>query len=116
MRVLEQALIVSLGLVLIRNLVPRIRQRLPEIWIELALASVAGLQLILEGYRWQLLPAYFLVGLQLFLGWHTLRGPQSPRLPGWSRMILSTLIVGIYLISVLLPALLPISLLILILQ
>lgn len=108
MRVLELALILSLGLVLIRNLIPRFRQRFPAYWIELALATFAGLQLILEGYRWQLLPAYFLVGLQIFLGWRTFRGQQSPHLPGWSRPFLSILILGIYLISVLLPALLPI--------
>jgi dienelactone hydrolase len=108
MRIFEAILILALGLGLLRLSVGSIRRLLPTPWYELATIVLFGLQIVIDKYRWQMLPAYILLTIVLFSGWRLFRREAHPDRPKWIVVLAATFFGLFYLITTLLPILLPI--------
>ncbi len=76
--------------------------------LEITALFLSVLHLTLEGYRWQLLPGYLLLTLLISLHW--LLPIDRPRTykPGWIRAPAVILVALTYLLSFLLPVMLPV--------
>jgi predicted esterase len=108
MRIFEALLLLTLALAFLRLLVGSIRRLLPTPWYELVAIVLLGLQLAIERYRWQMLPAYILLTIVLFSGWLLSRREAHPDRPKWIVVLAATFLGLLYLIATLLPILLPI--------
>jgi hypothetical protein len=78
MRAIEILIILAIAILLVLTSVPAVRR--PR-WYRILAAGTAGLtliQLIFEGYRWQMVPAYALV---FILGLAALRNPTRAKEP-----------------------------------
>jgi dienelactone hydrolase len=108
MRVFEALLLLILGLGLLRLWWKPIRQCVRTPWYELAALMTLALQLGIEHYRWQMLPAYVFTILVLATGWLLSRWERSLKWPKGIVVMISILMAITYLAACFLPALLPI--------
>ncbi len=108
MRPLEILLSVVNLLAFCRLFIPRFRALRWAVYLALVAALVAALQIIVEGPRWQMLPAYGLAAALLLVGW------AGTAIPGGARVTRLLAAVGAVLgglvlaVSIALPALLPV--------
>ncbi|WP_224994518.1 hypothetical protein [Cesiribacter sp. SM1] len=93
-------LLISAGLLFSRYILQQHWQKI----FGVALSATAVLHLFVDGYRWQMTPAYLLMGL---LGWRLYRGGRSGSAT-WKRIALGSLLGLFVLIAWLLPTAMPV--------
>lgn len=108
MRTLETLLILALGLALTRLYLTSLRRVLPSAWFEIGAIALLCVHLIVEHYRWQMLPTYLLLFVILAMGWLQPRQTQTLSKSRWFAISLTGILAILYLVSAVLPMLLPI--------
>jgi len=105
MRPIEIVLLALLGLEVLRQIAGKpLRLKSLPVLPSLAVA-VSALQIFIEGYRWQMVPAYALAILFFLAG--TLRPPRHHR-SGWRRWVPAVLAALALIVAIVLPVLLPV--------
>lgn len=104
MRILEVTISLLLGIYLLWPLITRAPYRPPVNSLPIVTAAVLLLHLLIEKYRWQMIPLYILTGVilvtSLLFSWRGHSGPPSP--------IITLPVLLLLLVAAALPALLPI--------
>lgn len=108
MRLLEILIFIFLGLGLLRLLIASIQGKFRSPWFEIGTLILIACHLILEGYRWQMLPGYALTLLLLAINWFSSRSNRQIKWSRWWSLLSAVLIGTLYLGSILLPTLLPV--------
>ena len=108
MRTFEILILVLLGLSILRLRCASLRRSIPSPWFEASLVSILTLHIILEHYRWQMLPTYLLLLVVLVIGWQRFRQAPTSNNPRWIAGLLISILGILYLVSTLLPILLPV--------
>ena len=69
MRILEAFVLIISGFGLFRIVFPSLRKIIPTPAYEVSAILVASIHIMVEGYRWQMVPAYALMLSLVILGW-----------------------------------------------
>lgn len=87
MRPFEIALVAANLLAFVLLIVPRVRATRSPLIASLLAAAVAIVQLLVEGSRWQMLPAYIVTAIIIATAAALWLGPTSLRRPTWQRVV-----------------------------
>src|SRR5512138_2834773 len=113
MRPIEILLVLANLLTFCVLAVPRLRAARWTRYSALIALLIAGTQVLIEGFRWQMVPTYALAGL-FFILWllQTIQGSTRPTGRRWTKRLAAGLAVGLGVlalaVSIVLPIILPV--------